>query len=473
MSRGTWGKIGAGFLAGALFGVFSAIQVVPHAKTRTELISQGSQQVFASPGATPGVLPSGVSSSAAGGPLIPGAAPVPQGLQCAPGHNGGATDVGVTATTINLATTVVRSGIGAAFLGDVQFAMEAVKNKVNAAGGICGRRLSIRYVDDGWDPTRGAQYLGNFLNSGSGIFAIPVAPSSEGLNIVINHGDVDRAGVPIIGTDGMLINQYTDPWVWPVAVSTASTARIMAKHAHDVGIKNFSIVFDKNYKFGQEAAAAFNNEVKRLTGSNVPGFDPNNGCNKGTSYCGVVAGQSTYGTEVQNFHPPAGALVAMFLEPATALQWMATTGAPTPSAGFRVWGAQPLFTRDFAVNCQSACDGMWVWTGYKPPIENYASDPAVETFRSDLAKTNPQADYYNAFALKQVGPYLTRARLRAVLDAMSFAGGLTLQPSIGWRAGNHFSNSTMEGFAIQYKGTFGGWRGQDMVRDPSPTLGKG
>jgi len=488
MSRGTWGKIIAGFVAGALFGVISAVQIVPRAKTRTELISQGSQRVSNSPGAAPSVLPSGVISTGPGVTNVLGVGPVPQGVLCAPGHNGGATDVGVTATTINLATTVVRSGIGAAFLGDVQFAMEAVKNKVNAAGGICGRRLVIRYVDDGWDPTRGAQYLGNFLNRGSGIFAIPVAPSSEGLNIVINHGDVDRAAVPVIGTDGMLINQYTDPWVWPVAVSTASTARIMAKHAHDMGVKNFSIVFDKNYKFGQEAAAAFNNEVKRLTGNNVPGFDPNNGCNKGTSYCGVVAGQSTYGTEVQNFQPRAGALVAMFLEPATALQWMATTGAPTASSssGYHVWGAQPLFTRDFAVNCQAACDGMWVWTGYKPPIENYANDPAVRTFQSDLAKTNPQADYYNAFAeggyegmellvraLQQVGPYLTRARLRAVLDSMQFSSGLTLQSPIGWRAGNHFSNWTMQGFAIQYKGTFGGWRGQDMVRDPSPTLGKG
>ena len=129
---------------------------------------------------------------------------------------------------------------------------------------------------------------------------------------------------------------------------------------------------------------------------------------------------------------------------------------------------------------------MWIWTGYKPPIENYANDPAVRTFQSDLAKTNPQADYYNAFAeggyegmellvraLQQVGPYLTRARLRAVLDAMDFGGDLTLQSRISWRAGNHFSNSTMQGFAIQYKGTFGGWRSQDMVRDPSPELGKG
>jgi len=485
--KGTWGKIAAAFVVGAVFGAISVIQIVPRAKTTSQLLSQGGNGAGGiNPTLNPTALPTGATSNGPGG-TIPGGGTVPAGIECAPGHNGGATDIGVTGTTINMATTVVRSGIGAAFLGDIQFAMEAVKNKVNAQGGICGRQLVIHYVDDGWNPSRGQQYLDNFMNRSSNIFAIPVGPSSEGLNAAVIHGDVDRAGMPVVGTDGMIITQYTDPWLWPVAVSTASTARIMVKHASDTGIKNFAIVFDKNYKFGQEAADAFDHEVKRLTGHDVPGYDaPNYSCTRGTSFCGVEAGQSTYGTEVQNFQPPAGSLVAMFLEPATAGQWMATQGAPTPSAGFHVWGAQPLFTRDFAVNCQSACDGMLEFTGYKPPIEDYANDPHVQTFVSDLAKTNPQADPYNAFveggydgmlllvkALQTVGPYLTRARLKAVLDAMSFASGLTLQSTLTWRPGNHYSNSTMQAFAIQYKGTFGGWRAGDIVTDPNPTLGKG
>jgi len=146
--------------------------------------------------------------------------------------------------------------------------------------------------------------------------------------------------------------------------------------------------------------------------------------------------------------------------------------------------AQPLFTRDFAVHCLSNCNKMWVWTGYKPPIEEYASDPFVKTFVDDLKRTKPDADFNNAFAeggyvgmlllvkaMEQVGPNLTRARLKSVLNSISFNSGLTLQPTLRWPAGNYFAASTMQAFEIQYSGSFGGWRAEDIVKDPSPQLG--
>jgi hypothetical protein len=182
--------------------------------------------------------------------------------------------------------------------------------------------------------------------------------------------------------------------------------------------------------------------------------------------------------------------LGMFLEPRTALTWMNTPGAPTIAnrggkAGM-IGLAQPLFTRDFAVKCQGNCNKMWVWTGYKPPIEDYARDPIVNTFVNDLRKTKPDADENNAFAeggyvgmlllvkaLQQVGPNLTRARLKAALNTMSFASGLTIQPTLRWPVGNYFAAATMQAFEIQYSGNFGGWRAQDVVQDPRPQLGTG
>lgn len=473
-------KVAVIFAAGALFGVLSAYQIVPAEKIAGAAapvdgaVDDGGLPTTPGETANPiatatGTLPAQVAGPASGG------------LQCARGKNGGATDKGVTATHIKLATTVVRSGIGAAFLGDVQFAMEAVKNKVNRAGGICGRLLEIRYVDDGWSAEDGQRYIRNFIDQG--YFAIAVGPSSEGLNAAIRTGVIREAGIPVVGTDGMVISQYTDPWVWPVAVSTASSARIMAQEAKRLGAKRFSIVFDSDYKFGREAAKAFNAEVKRLTGANVPGYNPQLSCSQ--SFCGVIANKTSYAGEVERFEP--GDIVAMFLEPKTALTWMATTGAPTPKSvrakqgGIGVWGAQPLFTRDFEVNCQEACDQMWVWTGFKPPIESYALDGAVKTFVSDLQKTKPDADRYNAFseggyvgmqllvaAMQQVGPNLTRANLKRILDSMRFPSPLTLQPALSWGAGNHFPSATMQAFEVQYKGSAAGWRAKIIASDPNP-----
>ena len=34
-------------------------------------------------------------------------------------------------------------------------------------------------------------------------------------------------------------------------------------------------------------------------------------------------------------------------------------------------GPQPLFTYAFAHNCADKCDGLWLWTGYNPPLDKY------------------------------------------------------------------------------------------------------
>jgi len=474
-------KLIAVFVAGALVGAFSAIEVADHTtKTTTQVAEQGPGQ--GGPGgpiSRNGSLPTatGTSSNLGGSQ----AQAVPAGLACAPGRNGGTTDTGVSATTIKLATTTVQSGIGSAFLGDVKYAMEAVKNKVNRGGGICGRLLDIKYVDDGWHADLGQNYIRDFIHDG--YFAMPVGPSSEGLNAAINSSDIKSAGFPVIGTDGMVILQYRDPWVWSVAAATVSTARIMVDDAYRRGARKFSIVFDKDYKFGTEAAAAYNGEVRRLTRSDIAGCCDNNTCDQ--SYCGIQAGKSDYGSEVRGFDHAD--FEAMFLEPTTALAWMKTVGAPTPAQVPKgIGAAQPLFTFDFGKSCQEACDQMQVWTAYKPRLEDYSTDPHVREYQSDLNSTNNRADEYNAFAeggyvgmqlleaaLRQVGPFLTRARLRAVLDSMTFQSGLTVQDTLRWTPANRFANTTMQAWTMQYKGTFSGWTSGPIVVDQHPEYGTG
>jgi ABC-type branched-subunit amino acid transport system substrate-binding protein len=223
------------FTAGAVFGILAAYQVVPASKAENvatgpgDANTTGSTTTTGGPGGSttgPGGTTNATTTGTTGG-VTTGTA---SGLQCSRTRNGGATDKGVTATSINMATTVVRSGIGAAFLGEVQYAMDALRIKQNRLGGICGRQLNIKYVDDAWSKPTGERDIRNFVDQG--YFAIPIGPSSEGLNAAIRTGVIREAGIPVVGTDGMVISQYQDPWVWPVAVSTASSARIMAQQAH-------------------------------------------------------------------------------------------------------------------------------------------------------------------------------------------------------------------------------------------------
>lgn len=482
-----WLQLLAAFVAGLAVASLAFVEVGPIPLRQVSHDTVITRQIAEGGTATPSAQPSAAARSAsAAGPAAVA------GLSCRAGSNGGATAPGVTANTIQLATTEVESGVGAAFLGEVKYAMEAVKNKVNRQGGICGRQLQIRYVDDGWDAQRGSADIQNLVQSG--VFAIPVGPSSEGLRIEIDNGDIDRFGIPVVGTDGMLIDQYSDPWVWPVAVSTASSARIMAADAYKRGARSFSIVFDSNYRFGREAGEAYDHEVRRLTGSDIPGYPGDQavqssqlGCVQ--SFCAIEANQSGYGSQAKNMSQNHGDYMAMFLEPATALVWMSDPNAPTvtgttTAVKYGIGLGQPLFTYGFASNCQDPCDQMDVWTSYKPDLESYATSPAVEQFVQDLHAVNPNADQYNAFseggylgmellvqALQAAGPDLTRARLKQALDTLSLASGLTYAPNLTWASGDHYANTTMQAFVIQYKGTFGRWRAGDIFTDPDPRGG--
>lgn len=420
--------------------------------------------------------PTGVT----GGQGNPGGPVSRPGLVCAAGRNGSATDVGVTGERIRLGATVVDSGIGSAFLGDVRFGMLAVMNRVNASGGICGRRLELVMKDDGWEAQRGKQFIENLVE-GERVFALAVVPSSEGLRAA--DGYVRAHGIPVVGTDGMLISQYTNPVIWPVAASTITGMHVMARNAADRGKKNFAMVYDLNFRFGVEGAFAFNAAHKRLFGRDIPGYsNPLENPRCTARFCGIKAGQPSYQTELEVVRSacaqaPACDYVVYLLEPETALTWMRGGGIRS-GGGVEVAGPQPLFNRGFGVQCAQRCHDMWVWTGFVPPVEPFLSRGPVAAYVNDLRRTNAQADANNSFveggylgmkllvdALTRLGPNVTRRGLIQVLDATRLDSGLS--SPLSFRPGNHFANPCMMAFAIQSRPSFAGWRqATEWVCDP-------
>jgi ABC-type branched-subunit amino acid transport system substrate-binding protein len=410
-----------------------------------------------------------------------GPAPVAN-LSCAAGKNGGATDVGVTGSSIKLAATVVDDGPGASFLGPVRTAMTAVKDQVNHAGGICGRQLVLELRNDSWQANTGCQFIKNFVQ-GDKVFGLAVVPSSEGLRACDSY--IQQQGVPVVGSDGMLIHQYRNPWIWPVATSTISTMHIMAKNAYSRGARRFGLVFDAKYHFGVEGAYAYDQAVKRLTGHDIWGYDSSlKKCQH--DFCGIQPGQASYTTEANSFnrscfnstHDGSSKcdFIGLLLEPDTALSWMGEGRPADPPVGFG--GAQPLFTRPFAEACKGQCDGMWIWTGYTPPLGSFAGQPAIADYVNTVRQESSSADVDNQFleggyvgmklmvkALQTVGPDVTRARLKSALDSMTFNSGMS--SPLTWRPGQHFANTGSMAWEIEYKQGFDGWRNSTpFLADP-------
>jgi ABC-type branched-subunit amino acid transport system substrate-binding protein len=396
--------------------------------------------------------------------------------------HGGATDVGVTATSIKLGATVVDSGIGSSFLGPVRLGMLALQKKINDAGGICGRKLDLVMKDDGWDRQRGRTFIQNLVEDEK-VFALAVVPSSEGLDASADY--IDQKGVPVVGSDGMLVSQYTHKWIWPVATSTMSLMHIIAKDAYDRGARHFSLVYDRKYRFGIEGAYAFNAAVKRLTGNDIPGYhDPFSSPTCDKRFCAIQAGAPGYSNEENTLRTDCEAGLrcdfnALLLEPTEAQTWYNDANVMAPSSfNYGAGGAQPLFTRTFASACGRNCDGLTVWSGFAPPLERFTGLPEIQTYIKDIQGQSANADVANQFleggyygmallikALQSLGPDVTRARLKAALDTIVFDAGLT-QP-LTW-AGNRFANAAAQGFKINYQGSFNGFSEMThgWVRDP-------
>lgn len=417
------------------------------------------------------------TGTAAAGKKAAALAPTPAGIECAAGKNGGATDKGVTANKIKLASTHVLSGQGSSFLGSSHVGMEAVVSNINSQGGICGRLLELTLRDDGWDAALGASFIQNFVKSDS-YFALPVVPSSEGLTQAIKSRYIGK--VPVIGSDGMLKEQYQDPYVWPVATATVSTMRIMAKHAYEkLGARQFGIVYDSRYKFGKEGARAFKDYVSSLPGASIP------------AYVGIQPGQPSY-PDTETFNSKCGPtkrceFVAMLLEPGTAISWINSMG--DDSEGRRLGfgskgtgGAQPLFNNKFGRDCGEPCNGMLLWTGYNPPIGARKNLPGVSKYMQDVNAIQPGVDVNNQFlegaylgmtvfvdALKKVGPNLTRDRLRQVMDSMAFQSDLASNLTYG--PNKHYANTAAQAFRVQTgAGSFLDFAdaGTGYITDPRP-----
>jgi ABC-type branched-subunit amino acid transport system substrate-binding protein len=479
----------------AVFAALSFISIQTPAQQKKLALEQARGNPVTADGGAAGADAGAVTGAVGGGAGVTRAAPASgavagtggsgsrvgaASVQCAPGRNGGSTDKGVGKDKIRLASTHVLSGQGASFLGDSHVGMQAVVSNVNSQGGICGRLIDLTLRDDGWDAALGASFLQNFVNDPTGYFALSVVPSSEGLTQAIRAKAIGNAGIPVVGSDGMLQEQYQDPWVWPVATATASTMRAMARHAYEqLGARQFGIVYDNRYKFGREGARAFKDYVSKLPGARVD------------AYLGLQPGQPSY-PETETFNGKCGPakrceFVAMLLEPGTADAWINSMGDDKDGRrlGFGskgTGGAQPLFNASFARSCGQPCDGMLLWTGYNPPIGEKRNLPGVAKYVADVRAIDPGADVNNQFlegaylgmsvlaeALRQAGPNLTRDRLRQVLDSMTFTTDLA--SPLAWGPGRHDANLGAQAFVVRTAaGSFSGFAdsGTGFIRDPEP-----
>jgi ABC-type branched-subunit amino acid transport system substrate-binding protein len=390
--------------------------------------------------------------------------PAAPAARCAAGANGGATDTGVTADRIRLFTTVVRSGTRAGALGEVPLAMRAVVDQVNAAGGICGRRLDLALRDDGGDAATGARAYREAFDDG--VFAVPVGGGS-GLDVLLESGELDRAGVPVVGVSAMALPPGArSRHVWQVDAGAAAAARVMVREAYARGARTFGVVFRR----GNDAAArAFHAEVRRLTGTGVAGYNDAGECRE--HYCG---GGRPSDAEVLRFYEDPPDFVGLL--DAGGIEWLARgRGADDPRVPYG-YAAAELDRDALPGGCGRSCHGLRVWSGLKAPMEEYDADPAIRDYAAAARDAGFRADSranlaaYEGMrllvaALRRAGPVLTRDALRAALASGPVPAPLTVDGSLTFGDGGGAGARVLRAYDLD--AASGEWTLGPVQKDPS------
>lgn len=169
---------------------------------------------------------------------------------------------GVSADKIVLGQAAALTGPAAALGQGMKVGLEAAFAEANKAGGIKGRKLELKSVDDGYEPTRSIGVVKKLLNEDK-VFAIigtvgtPTAAAI--LPIAAN------AGVPVIGafTGVEFLREPYKPLVMNVRASYYQETEAMVEHlTKDLGYTRIGIMYQDD-GYGQAGLAGLQRALEK------------------------------------------------------------------------------------------------------------------------------------------------------------------------------------------------------------------
>lgn len=161
---------------------------------------------------------------------------------------------GVSSDKILLGQSAVLTGPSSALGEGMKAGLEAAIAEVNRAGGIKGRKLELKSVDDGYEPTRSIGVVKKLLNEDK-VFAIvgtvgtPTAASIQPI--------ASNAGVPLIGafTGAEFLREPYKPLVMNIRASYYQETEAMVEHlTRDLGYTRIGIMYQDD-AYGQAGLA--------------------------------------------------------------------------------------------------------------------------------------------------------------------------------------------------------------------------
>ena len=383
-----------------------------------------------SPAPAPGVpgSPKPGAPSAPGSPATPapgsGAGSGVVGTGNVTGDNGGATDVGVSATEIKLGTISDNGApLGNIVTIPVVTTVIGMMRAVNDTGGIYGRKVVVQDCDSAGDLTRFRACFKKLVEEQK-VFSF-ITSITWGTGEV--HADIAKAKVPWFGSWGFFTSEWKDPWMFPAHMASVHEAHANSQYVRDVfHLKTVGIMY-LNIPEDRAAVKAMHDVfdpagIRVVKEIPLEVEDPNETAN-------VVAMRSANPDQVIHFawSPPM-------------VKWM--LGAH--DQGY--WPPMGVSGNHFAADALGPLvgdwplKGMWTITSYKVWSDNpeylavmakYA--PEMKTKIHHITQTAYAGSRVWISTAKEIGPNLTREKMMDMWESRPWDGGPGMGVTFTWR----------------------------------------
>ncbi len=325
------------------------------------------------------------------------------------------TEDGISPTEIRIGMANALSGPAAGLGSGIKAGAEAYFAKVNAAGGVHGRKIVLVSKDDGYEPTRSAAATQELIEKDKvfALFGYVGTPTSSAAVAIASRAQVPYL-FPFTGAE--FLRNPVNKWVFNVRASYFDEAEFMIERlTRDLGFKKFA-VFMQDDAFGEAvkggvARALLKRDLKIFAETR---FKRNT--------MEVEAGIEA----LKQAKPEAVVFVGTYKQLAAVVK-------KTKAAGItaRILTVSFIGTENFIAEAGAEGDGVYITQVMPSPHDTTA--PGVKNYVADMKGASlgytSLEGHVDAVvlveALRKIGPNPTRVGLVAALEALSTdVGGL-------------------------------------------------
>jgi branched-chain amino acid transport system substrate-binding protein len=314
---------------------------------------------------------------------------------------------GVSKTAISLGQSVAMTGPGATLALPFAQGARLYFDRVNAGGGINGRKIELGTLDDMGKPDIAVANTKKLLEQKVlSLFGYYGSPQVTAVNALLKDTDV-LLFAPMAGADELRGSLY--PNVYSVRPGYSEEAALITRHAETLGMRKLAILHAKD----PESLAALDSAERTMggLGANLVAKSALSGGNVATSV-----------DQVLDKKPESVLVISDASGAANAIRDLRAKGFRGPVYGFSTTGESLLAE-------QLGAAGAGVVVARVTPKSDNAKSVLVRELQADalaakLGKSNVYmlegyiAAWTYAEALRKAGKDPTRAKLRKALDSL-------------------------------------------------------